>query len=187
MAETDEHPGSNGRAIDWEAELAAHRGWLRTVIYARLGEPAAVDDVFQNVALAAVGTQAGVSCRERIPAWLYRIAVRQALLHRRRMGRERRRLHRYANYRAESNGPPAERDPFDWLLADERAQLVRQALCALPARERELLLLKYTENWTYRELAERINASQSAVEARLHRARAHLRDALSKLQISRRE
>jgi len=183
MTATNGQAGANGRSINWDAEFAAHRAWLRTVIYARLGEAGAVDDVLQEVSLAAVGTNAVVSNPVRIPAWLYRIAVRQALLHRRRMGRERRRMRRYAERQELDEIRPAENDPLDWLLADERAELVRKALAMLPPREREMLLLKYTEHWTYRELADRLDISQSALEARLHRARQRLRDELHKLQL----
>jgi RNA polymerase sigma-70 factor (ECF subfamily) len=73
------------------------------------------------------------------------------------------------------------RDPLEWLLADERRQLVRAALERLPRRDTELLLLKYTEDWSYRELAARL--SESAIEARLHRARARLRAELTTLNV----
>ena len=49
--------------------------------------------------------------------------------------------------------------------------LVRRSLACLPRRDAEILLLKYTENWSYRQLAEHLGLSTSAVEARLHRAR----------------
>ena len=42
-------------------------------------------------------------------------------------------------------------------------------------KDRELLLLKYTENWTCRELAERLGIRVTAVESRLDRARQRLR------------
>jgi RNA polymerase sigma-70 factor (ECF subfamily) len=44
-----------------------------------------------------------------------------------------------------------------------------------------MLLLKYTEDWNYRQLAERLGATPAAVEARLHRARGRLRRALARL------
>ena len=47
--------------------------------------------------------------------------------------------------------------------------LVRDAVERLPRRDREILLLKYTEDWSYRELAGHLGVSESAVEARLHR------------------
>jgi hypothetical protein len=43
-----------GPEIDWAAVLAAHDRWLRTVVYSRLGEPQAVEDVMQEVFVAAI-------------------------------------------------------------------------------------------------------------------------------------
>ena len=48
----------------------------------------------------------------------------------------------------------------------------------MPPRDAEILLLKYTEEWSYRELAVHLGVSESAVEARLHRARGRLRAAM---------
>jgi RNA polymerase sigma-70 factor (ECF subfamily) len=64
-------------------------------------------------------------------------------------------------------------------LADERESLVRQAMARLPKRDAEILLLKYTEDWSYQQLAEHLGLSTSAVEARLHRARQKMRKALA--------
>jgi RNA polymerase sigma factor (sigma-70 family) len=61
---------------------------------------------------------------------------------------------------------------------DERRGLVREALARLSRRDAEILLLKYTEDWSYRDLASHIGISESAVEARLHRARKRLREAI---------
>ena len=58
---------------------------------------------------------------------------------------------------------------------------MRQAIARLAQRDAELLLLKYTEDWSYRDLAERLGMSVSAVEARLHRARGRMRAALTSL------
>ena len=50
-------------------------------------------------------------------------------------------------------------------------------------RDSEILLLKYAEDWNYVQIADRLGVSHSAVETRLHRARARLRDALAELQV----
>jgi RNA polymerase sigma-70 factor (ECF subfamily) len=55
---------------------------------------------------------------------------------------------------------------------------VCEALRVLPRRDSEILLLKYTEQWSYQELAIHLGISHSAVEARLHRARQRLREIL---------
>lgn len=175
-------PATDGSAIDWSAVLAEHGRWLRTVIRARLGEPHGVDEVLQEVSLAAVAQRAPMTDPSRVGSWLYGLAVRQALRYRRTQGRRRKLSDRYASAsRSRLEAGPEAADPLDWLLATERDQLVRRAVDELPPRDRELLLLKYTEDWSCRQLADRLGLSESAVEARLHRSRAKLRAKLSRL------
>lgn len=170
--------GGLAPSIDWPAALAEHARWLRLVVLARVSEPSAVEEVMQEVALAALGsgTPAGVA---NPPAWLHRLAVRQALLYRRRLGRRRRHLDRYAATR--SDEAAADADPLGWLLREERHALVRRALGRLPARDAELLLLKYADGASAPEIARRLGATVAAVESRLHRVRARLRDELVRL------
>ncbi|HET6424029.1 MAG TPA: sigma-70 family RNA polymerase sigma factor, partial [Planctomycetaceae bacterium] len=118
---------------------------------------------------------------EKQPGWLYGLPVRTALMYRRKRGRQRNLQRRVCDQRRGFDGPPT--DPLTWLLADERQQLVRQSLLRMTPKDRELLVLKYTEDWSYRELATRLNVSEAAVEARLHRARARLRSELSAWQL----
>jgi RNA polymerase sigma factor (sigma-70 family) len=160
--------------------LAEHGRWLRTVLIARGVERGALDEVLQETAREAWRNAGSLRDASRLAPWLYRIAVTQALLYRRRIGRGRKLVERYAD----SGAAPTEAvddDPLAWLLAEEQQQLVRRAIATLGSRDAEILLLKYTENWSYRELARRLGASESAVEARLHRARARLRAALMRL------
>ncbi len=165
--------------IDWQAVLAEHDRWLRTVVCARLGEAQAVDDVMQEVAMAAVAQRAPLADPGKVAPWLYRLAVTQSLLYRRKQGRRRKLTGRYAERYRPTEQDSRELDPLEWLLAEERRREVRAALARLSRRDAEILLLKYTEQWSYRELAENLGISQSAVEARLHRARKRLRDQLA--------
>lgn len=171
-----------GQPIDWPAMLAKHDRWLRTVVLARIGELHGVDEVLQEVSLAAVAQKAPLHDASKVAPWLYRLAVTQSLMYRRKQGRRRKLTDRYAaRYRpTEADSRP---DPLAWLLADERRKLVRKALARLSQRDAEILLLKYTEDWSYRDLAEHLGTSESAVEARLHRARARLRQELSVLEV----
>jgi RNA polymerase sigma-70 factor (ECF subfamily) len=162
--------------MNWRQALAEHDRWLRTVVYARLREADAVDEVMQETALAAVRTSAPP--REAAP-WLYRVALRQVLLYRRKCGRRRRLEAGYAARREEDGSDGHAPDALTWLLADERRRLVRESLDSLAPRDAEILLLKYTEDWSYRQLAEHLGLSTSAVEARLFRARQRLREALA--------
>ncbi|NIP85779.1 MAG: sigma-70 family RNA polymerase sigma factor [Planctomycetales bacterium] len=170
-------------SIDWQAELVRHHRWLRSVVLARVGEYQAVDDVMQEVALAAVRQQAPLSDPAKVAPWLYRVAVTQSLQYRRKMGRGRKLVERYAGRARLVQPSEADGDPLRWLLADERRGLIRQAMGRLKAKDAEILLLKYVENHSYRQLAELLSTSVSAVEARLHRARARLRRQLAVLDV----
>ncbi|MFI4874891.1 MAG: RNA polymerase sigma factor [Blastopirellula sp. JB062] len=159
---------------DWPAIIAEHEQWLRAVLYARLRNRDDVEDAYQETLAAAISGVDKLRNRDRVGPWLYQIAIRQALLLRRKQGRRQRKIEQFA----QQAGAPVERDPLGWLLASERQKQVRDALAELPQRDAEILLLKYMEDWSYQQIADRIGASHSAVEARLHRARGRLRDKL---------
>lgn len=166
---------------NWLNLLRQHDRWLRTVVYARVGESAAVDEVMQEVAVAAIKQQAPLVDAGKAGPWLYRLAIRQSLLYRRRQGRFRNLTSRYAERERPVEEDVRVLDPLDWLLADERQSLVRSAIRRIPRREAEMLLLKYTEHWSYEQLAQHLGITESAVESRLHRARARLRRELAVL------
>jgi RNA polymerase sigma factor (sigma-70 family) len=178
-------PGQANSAadVDWQAALAEHESWLRTVIRARLGEPQAVDEVMQEVSLAAVKQSSPLADASKVAPWLYRLAVTQSLLYRRKMGRRRKLTDRYAERNRPKEGDNRESDPLDWLLSQERRTKIREAMDRLPRKDTEILLLKYSEDWSYHQLAEHLGISHSAVESRLHRARGKLRTELISLEV----
>lgn len=106
--------------LDWSRLLSAHEVWVRGVIFARTGEAQAVDEVWQEVALAAVEQRAPLADPAKAPGWLYRVAAVLSIRHRRQQARRRQRLARLA---AEPNGRPSTGDdPAEWLLRKERRQ-----------------------------------------------------------------
>ena len=174
----------NQPTIDWQAALSQHDRWLRTIVLARVREPQAVDEVMQEVALGAVRQAAPLADPAKVAPWLYRLAVRQSLLYRRKCGRRRRLAGQYAEQvQNNERDRSVVLDPLGWLLAEERQALVRRALSRLPRRDAEILLLKYTENWNYHQIAAHLGISHAAVEARLHRARARMRQELAALDV----
>lgn len=162
--------------------LGLHGRWLRTVLAVRSGDPAAADELFQEVAVGAMRGWAVVGPAGPSPPWLYTIAVRVALLHRRKYGRQRRKME---GFQASGLVPEEGRapDPLTFLLAKERQQLVRDAMLSLSPKDRELLLLKYTECWSYDEISRHLGLTAGQVTTRLHRARGKLRTLLEARQI----
>ena len=160
--------------------LVEHRRWLATVLRARGVEVHAVEEILQEVGTSAIAAAERLRDPENVAPWLYRIAVTAALQHRRRMGRRRKLINNFAEQQVDDT-TSRERDPLIWLLAEEQREMIRDAVEQLPGRDKELMLLKYTEGWSYRQLAEHLGLSESAVEARLHRAREKMRRVLAHL------
>jgi RNA polymerase sigma-70 factor (ECF subfamily) len=166
----------NGSGINWTAALNQHGRWLRSVLRSRVQDSHAVDDLFQELSLAVVRQSSRPTDARKVAPWLYRLAVRYSINHHRRNGRRRRlrdRLERDAIV-AGSAAP----DALDWLLQRETVQAVRKALSELRPSDREILVLKYTEHWSYADLARHLGASAGTIEYRLVRARKALRKRL---------
>lgn len=171
QAEHGSGDGTTAVVTQW----CQHERWLHAVVLARLRTTDGVSEVLQEVYMALHQSGRVPTEPSALARWLYRVAVRQALLYRRRLHRQRRRELFYARQRHVGHDGGSEAEPLDRLLADERRKLVWQAVARLPSAEAEILLLKYSEDWTYQQLAERLGIGVEAVKARLHRARVKLR------------
>ena len=169
--------------LDWGAILTENEHWLRTVIMARVGESAAVDEVFQEVSLAAIRQHAPIHDRSKICPWLYKLAVTQSLLYRRSMGRKKKLITRYTEKIPVVEYDQKQPEPLQWLTDQERFGHVRQAMSTLPKAQQELLMLKYVHEWSYQDMAEHLGITVAAVQARLHRARGLLREKLERMKV----
>jgi RNA polymerase sigma-70 factor (ECF subfamily) len=174
--------GAPRSATDWGACLAAHEDWLRKVILARTGEAQAVEEVYQQVALAAVEQKSPLADPDKAAPWLHRIAVIQSARYLRKRGRERKAVRTIASQQ-EHGGNGAAKDPLSWLIAKERHERTRLAIAQLAGADAEILLLKYGERWSYQQIAQRLGITEKAVDARLTRARLRLRRELTALGI----
>ena len=106
-------------------------------------------------------------------AWLFAIARNAALDELRR-----RRRQPQSELSVEALG---DRSAVEALEHVERRANVREALSALPLREREVVLLKFHGQLSNNELARALGISESNAGSRVHRALTRLRDSALKL------
>ncbi len=166
-----ENASAIGPSIDWTAAIEANTPWLRTVLQSRLNDVHATEDLLQEIAVAVLQQASKPIEASKIAPWLYKIALRKVINYRRSLGRRRKLMRRFAE-----NGLNSEvGDAAEWLMRSEQAGMVSKALRQLDEADRQLLLLKYSENWGYRELAEKLGVSVKTIEYRLFRAREAMR------------
>jgi RNA polymerase sigma-70 factor (ECF subfamily) len=145
--------------------------------YAILSDAEAARDVAQDAFLEAARTLKLLRERDKFGNWVYGIARRKAIYVLRR-----KKLHHAAlQYRQdEERAQPPPEDPGGPMARRERAAQIREALNHLPEIYREILVLKYMDGRSYEEIATLLSLSISAVDKRLTRAKALLRDSLKR-------
>ncbi len=166
---------NSSNSIDWTAEFERHQGWLRKVLRCRV-KPAIVEDCLQDIALAIVKQDNKPTDVAKVPAWLYRLAIRHSINSHRKNGRTERLIDGFKQNCPEQS--ELSTDPLDWLLHQEQQTQLRSAIDELRPKDREILVLKYTENWSYKKLATHLGTSTTTVEYRLVKAKKNLRQLL---------
>jgi RNA polymerase sigma-70 factor (ECF subfamily) len=161
----------NGRREAYDELVRRHAAKIGAVCRSRIGSRGPVEDMVQESFLRAFRGLASLDDPEKFASWLYGIAIRACL---------------------------------DWLKAKERGQVSFDALGdpdvlrkasrdegldrnarlhdqidALPESYREVVLLFYYRKQSYQEMSRLLNLSPAAINARLTKARAMLRERMA--------
>ncbi len=166
--------------VDWEETFRAEEPGLRRLVASRLGGQDAVDDVMQEVAVVALTGKSRPTDEERAPGWLRGVAIFKVRDFWRRKQRTSR-LREAISSLPEPENP--ERSPYEWVVAHERQSRVRAGLSELDAEDAKLVRMKYVDDLTYQQMANRLGVTVKTVEYRLLCARKRLRKALRKTQM----
>jgi len=137
------------------------------------GAPAAdVDDLVQETLLHAWKNRAQFRGESSLLTWVLSIARNRIRMQARSLGKK-------AEVEAALRAVEREAIPDDLLGSTELAGAVRRALDALDPAYAALLLRRYFDGRSVRQIAEQSGESEKAVESRLHRAREALREKLA--------
>jgi RNA polymerase sigma factor (sigma-70 family) len=142
-----------------------------------LGWPGEVDDVVQEVFIAVFLGLRKFRGECRLRTWLFTITVNKCRSFRFR----RRRPLSLANVEDPEAivGPDVSSDKV--AMDQETFARVRRAVLALPQRYREVIILKYLQGLQTNEACELLGLTVNAMQVRLNRARAKLREQLGDL------
>jgi RNA polymerase sigma-70 factor (ECF subfamily) len=163
-----------GESSAFDVLVARWEDKIRGACWRVVGSEDEARDVAQEAFLKAYRALPGFKHEARFSSWLYQIAIN---LCRDRLRRRRTRA-TVSLDELEATGPVlVERRPGaqEALIRDDLAGAVRRAIDALPAEQREVVILKEYQGLTFLEIAQALEVPVSTVKTRLYRGLGQLR------------
>jgi RNA polymerase sigma-70 factor (ECF subfamily) len=154
----------------YSAEVAALANRL-------LGWPGEVEDVAQEIFLAAFLGLKKFRCDCSLKSWLFTITINKCRTCRYKRLLRRRRFPQVTDKSSLSSGFAAQKSP----MSTEDHNRIRSAVAALPAKYREPVVLKYLQELGTDEISRILGISKNTLHVRLSRARKRLEPDLAEL------
>ena len=175
--------GGSGSAFDW---LVTHySGPVYGLVAGMISESCDAADITQDVFLKAFRGIRGFRRGSSLKTWLYRIAIREALNHRRWLWRHHREQDSIdvepSNGHASLEIEDESGTPFDLAASHEVQHAVQHALLKVPEVFRSAVILRDLEGMSYEEVAEVLDVTVGTVKSRILRGRRLLREILDPL------
>lgn len=142
------------------------------LVVSLVGDPLQAQDVIQNVFFKAFRGLAGFRFRSALFTWIVRIARNECRNHLRKRAVPCVALEDIVGSRYEADG---RRVPG---RAEDRSDVLREAVKRLPFKMREVIVLKYQEDLSYDEMSRVLRCPPGTVASRLNRALAELEERL---------
>jgi RNA polymerase sigma-70 factor (ECF subfamily) len=157
----------NAKALD---ELYARYGpSILNFLVARLSDRQLAEEVLQDVMLAVWNSSANFRGESKVLTWLLTIARNRAI------NTQRKRRPQIVEFDEELKITNDETGPLERMVKQGQYSIVREAIEALPAGQRETLTLVFYHQLSGVEVAEAVGVSVGTVKSRLHRAKETLR------------
>ena len=163
-----------GDPVAWRRLFRATRPRVVALVRRHVDEPAAIDDVVQEVFVAAFGGLRRFRGQASVETWLHRIAINTAYSW--RMRRHRRRRH---DSEVPRWSPAAATAPDEWLYARQLQRCFEGALAQMPAEHREAFAAHRMEGRSLRRLSRELGVAISPLSYRASRAELRMRSVLT--------
>lgn len=149
-----------------------------------LNNPADAEEAAQEAVLKAFAAISRFRGEAKFSTWLIQITINEARL---KLRKDRRHLYESTDEeKTDEQGDYFPKDYADWreipseaLQRKELREALKRALDSLPAKYREVLILRDVQHLNIQETAQALGITEGSVKTRLLRARFQMRDALA--------
>ena len=175
--------GSGDRAAFKEL-IKKHQGTVTGIIYRYTGNHNEVEDLAQDIFLKIYKAANSYAPRARFKTWLYKVVANHCLNFFRSQKRKAF-ITSLDQSLSEDHNPhiqrtDAQKEQPEIMLQQQELQIaLKKALSELPERQRMAVILHRFEGLSYKEVADTLGSSLSAVESLIFRAMNNLKEKLS--------
>lgn len=164
-----------GDADAFEQLVVAYREQVFRLALRMCGSEADADEVGQEAFLSAWKALPNFRGESQFSTWLYQLTTHAAID---LMRREKRQI-AAADITEVSAADPAP-SPQQQAEQSEQREIVRDAILQLAPEQREVVVLRFMEELSYEEIGAVLKLPSGTVKSRLNRAKAQLKEILSK-------
>ena len=175
------HKTVEGDGSAFDELVQRHHAKIYGLAFRMLGNPEDASDATQETFLEAYKSLQSFQFQSKFSTWLYRVAINTCQQHIRKSDSRGRTLKSYAENWREHDHQRDTDFPERAVLKTERDSLVQAAIDRLPPKQRAVVVLFYTQNLKYREIALVLNCSEGTVASRLNTAIKNLKSMLKDL------
>lgn len=166
----------------FEAIVDMHKQNMFDLAYRFLGNYQDAEDVTQELFIKVYHSRETYRALSKFTTWIYKICKNTCI---KQLQKRKANTTSLSDYQSSLNDrsldevrDPKSDLPLDSLLAQEKAETVKNAIDSLPERQRLALVLYRYQECSYQEVSEILDCSEEAVKSILHRARMSLKDKL---------
>jgi RNA polymerase sigma-70 factor (ECF subfamily) len=163
-----------GDQLAFSALMARYTGAVYNLAYRMLGDAQDAEDASQEIFLRAYTHLASFDRARKFSTWLLSIGSNHCIdrLRRQRMA--------WMTLDDVAYAVPSEaRGPEEQAEASETRDAVQRALLRIPEHYRQVLVLRYWNDFSYDEIGQATGLTEATIKTRLHRARHMLAEALA--------
>lgn len=164
-----------GDADAFEQLVVAYRDQVFRLALRMCGNEADADEVAQEAFLSAWKALPNFRGESQFSTWLYQLTTHAAID---LMRREKRQI--AAEDITEVSAPDPAPGPQQQAEQSEQREIVRDAILQLAPEQREVVVLRFMEELSYEEIGAVLKLPSGTVKSRLNRAKAQLKEILSK-------
>lgn len=164
----------DGDTSAFEALVLRHQEKIFNAVYRFCSHWEDACDITQRAFINAYRKIGEFKGDSAFTTWMYRIAFNQSVSFRRESGRQKA-VSLYTKDDEMVREPAFEENPGERMESDDSRKKVQQALATLEEEDRQIIVLKDLQNYSYDEIAAILDIPKGTVRSRLHRARLALK------------